>query len=79
MAGGGKQRLESLKLRLWSYSKLLIMTRYKVGAQESGTKWKSEQRARSMKEWRTENKAGGTSDLTAFTGLVSACHRADTG
>lgn len=32
-----------------------------------------------MKEWRTENKAGGTSDLTAFTGLVSACHRADTG
>lgn len=32
MAGGGKQRLESLKLRLWGYSKLLIMTRYKVGA-----------------------------------------------
>lgn len=32
MIRGGKQTVENLTLRLWSYLKLLVMTRYKVGA-----------------------------------------------
>lgn len=62
MIGCGEQRVKSSKLRLCSQLKLFVMTRCKIGTQESGAKWRS--------EWRAENKP-------VCTVPASTCHKPD--